>query len=50
MRFPLDEFIWPGKEGQFGTVRKHDIHTGIDLYCRQGEEVYLIQYEKGKGN
>lgn len=23
MRFPLDEFIWPGKEGQFGAVRKY---------------------------
>lgn len=43
MRFPLDEFIWPGKEGQFGAVRKHDIHTGIDLYCKDGEEVYAIE-------
>jgi len=43
MRFPLDEFIWPGKEGQFGAVRKHDIHTGIDLYCQPGEEVYAIE-------
>lgn len=43
MRFPLDEFTWPGKEGQFGTARKHDIHTGIDLYCRQGEEIYAIE-------
>jgi hypothetical protein len=24
----------PHSQGVFGAVRKHDIHTGVDLYCR----------------
>lgn len=30
-------------EGDFGAVRKHDIHTGIDLYCKENETVYAIE-------
>ena len=29
--------------GAFGAVRKHDIHTGIDLYCNPGATVYAIE-------
>lgn len=29
--------------GRFGAVRKHDVHTGIDLYCKDGEPVYAIE-------
>lgn len=29
--------------GLFGTVRKHDIHTGLDFYCQVGAEVSCIQ-------
>lgn len=28
--------------GAFGAVRKHDIHTGVDLYCAAGTEVLAI--------
>jgi len=39
---PLKEYAWPGVEGQFGAVRKHDIHTGVDLYCAPRTPVYSI--------
>ncbi len=26
--------------GSFGVKRKHDFHTGIDLYCSEGDTVY----------
>jgi murein DD-endopeptidase MepM/ murein hydrolase activator NlpD len=29
--------------GAFGALRKHDVHTGIDLYCNDGESVYAIE-------
>lgn len=29
--------------GAFGTTRKHDIHTGIDLYCDENTPVYSIE-------
>lgn len=28
---------------RFGAVRRHDIHTGIDLHCPEGTEVYAIE-------
>jgi len=28
--------------GAFGAPRKHDVHTGVDLYCEPGEEVLSI--------
>jgi murein DD-endopeptidase MepM/ murein hydrolase activator NlpD len=35
--FPLPQYAanLPGKghPGAFGTLRRHDIHTGVDLYC-----------------
>ena len=30
-------------EGSFGIERKHDIHTGIDIYCQNGDLVYSIE-------
>jgi murein DD-endopeptidase MepM/ murein hydrolase activator NlpD len=29
--------------GKFAAVRKHDIHTGIDLYCTQGQPVRAVE-------
>lgn len=29
--------------GAFGTRRKFDVHTGVDLYGRHGQEVYAIR-------
>jgi hypothetical protein len=29
--------------GAFGTKRKNDVHTGVDLYCPAGEFVYSIE-------
>ncbi len=40
--FPLKKYkysipVTPSTEpGAFGAVRKHDIHTGVDLYCKEG--------------
>lgn len=33
----------PPYEGQFGAIRKHDIHTGIDLYADVGTKVYAME-------
>lgn len=33
----------PHSGGLFGAVRKHDIHTGIDLYCHQYDDVFAIE-------
>ncbi len=38
--FPIPK---PGEPGAFGTVRKHDIHTGVDLYCVEGEKVTAVE-------
>lgn len=32
----------PDHPGAFGARRKHDVHTGVDLYCPDGEPVYAI--------
>ena len=47
MRSPLAkyEYLLPTGDdlGAFGVERKHDIHTGIDLYCEQLTEVHSIE-------
>lgn len=47
MMFPLKNYIHEipiGDElGAFGVTRKHDIHTGVDLYCKQGDEVFSME-------
>ena len=29
--------------GSFGYKRKFDIHTGVDLYCNKGDQVFAIE-------
>ncbi len=47
MRFPLGNYHHklPTSEeaGSFGYVRKFDIHTGVDLYCEEGDGVYAME-------
>lgn len=40
LTYPLPK---PGDPGYFATVRRHDIHTGIDLYCEDGAEVSAME-------
>lgn len=40
---PLKRFSLPKEHGAFAAVRKHDIHTGIDLYCNPGAHVFAIE-------
>lgn len=43
--------IWPligedkytSHQGQFAAIRKHDIHTGVDCYCDQGQLVVSME-------
>lgn len=46
MKFPLKDYkyeIPTGDElGAFGVTRKHDMHTGVDLYCNEGDEVHAM--------
>ena len=43
---PLNRFRMPHSQGTFGATRKHDMHTGIDLYCNPNVSVRAI--ESGK--
>lgn len=45
MLWPLntDKRIFPDYSGTFGAIRKFDIHTGIDLYCKIGTEVICME-------
>lgn len=60
MRLPLSNADFRGfpinrHPGAFGAVRLHDIHTGIDLYCRDGTSVFamvdgeVVAYEQFTG-
>lgn len=42
---PLKNYQLPEKDspGSFGAIRKHDIHTGVDLYTNENEPVYAIE-------
>ena len=44
-RWPLPDcpLAWSDVPGQFGAVRKHDIHTGVDLYCPEGSVVVAVE-------
>jgi murein DD-endopeptidase MepM/ murein hydrolase activator NlpD len=47
MNFPLKDYkyqIPTGDDlGAFGVTRKHDMHTGVDLYCDEGTEVFAME-------
>lgn len=47
VKFPIKfkhvDFPRGQEPGAFGTVRKHDIHTGVDLYCEDGDEVVCVE-------
>ncbi len=40
---PLKKYTPPDEPGRFAAIRRHDRHTGIDLYCEQGDEVFAIE-------
>ena len=33
----------PDEPGRFGTVRKHEVHTGVDLYTYPGMPVLAVE-------
>lgn len=33
----------PTSPNAFGAIRKHDVHTGVDLFCPEGSFVYAIE-------
>ena len=33
----------PPASGRFGAVRRHDVHTGVDLHAAEGSEVVAIE-------
>jgi hypothetical protein len=35
--------VWPDAPGRFGAVRRHDVHTGIDLYTYSGMPVLAVE-------
>jgi hypothetical protein len=39
MKYLLTGRIPYHKEGGFGYIRKHDIHTGVDIYCKPGAPI-----------
>lgn len=45
--FPLKNYKYEIPQGDdlgaFGVIRKHDVHTGVDLYCNKGDEVRTIE-------
>lgn len=47
LMFPIKNYLYEIPEGKhpgsFGAVRKFDVHTGIDLYCNQSDNVYAIE-------
>jgi len=44
-RWPLFEgpVVWPDGPGTFGARRKHDVHTGVDLYTWPGMSVLAVE-------
>lgn len=47
MTFPIKDYkykIPTGTEfGAFGVTRKFDMHTGVDMYCLEGDEVVAME-------
>lgn len=45
MHWPLKDQkpLFPDEPGRFGSIRRHDIHTGIDLYCELGQKVIAME-------
>lgn len=43
MRYPLDTPHCTSAQGMFGAIRKHDIHTGIDIYTIENAPVYAME-------
>lgn len=47
MRFPLNNYLYNiplnNDLGAFGVIRKFDIHTGVDLYCFENDEVFAME-------
>ncbi len=45
--FPLSNYKYSIPQGDdlgaFAVGRKHDVHTGVDLYCEQYDKVYAIE-------
>lgn len=45
--FPLKNYKYEIPQadalGAFGVSRKHDVHTGVDLYCQEGDLVQAIE-------
>jgi len=45
-KWPLKEFCDVPIEkhpGAFGAIRTHDIHTGVDLYCKNKDLVFAVE-------
>ena len=38
--------MFPDEPGEFGAIRKHDVHTGVDLYCEP--ETVVVAVEPGE--
>lgn len=42
--WPLEcERCMPDEPGRFAAVRKHDVHTGVDLYALVGSQVVAVE-------
>ena len=40
----FDEYLPRFNEpGSFGAVRKYDIHEGVDIYCKEGSDVFAVE-------
>ncbi len=35
--------LFPDTQGRYGAIRKFDIHTGVDLYCKAEQEIVAIE-------
>ena len=43
LRVAAADQILPDAPGRFGTVRREDVHTGVDLYCDRGAVVQAME-------